>query len=282
MANHLAMAALIEPGDEVIVEQPTYEPLLATAEYFGARVRRVARRREDGYRLDPDAVRRLTTPHTRLVVLANLHNPSMALANTEALAAIGSIAEGVGARVLVDEVYLDAVFDETPLSSVHLGPTFVATGSLTKIYGLSGLRCGWILADAALARRMWRLNDLFGNIPAFPAEQLSVVAFDRLPRLHARARALLERNREVLNAFLAGHAEWLDTPLLQFGTTVCPAVRRGDADRLCGTLADRYETSVVPGRFFEMPGHIRIGIGGESAPLAEGLARLGQALEEVA
>jgi hypothetical protein len=281
MANHLAMAALIEPGDEVIVEHPTYEPLLATAEYFGAQVRRVVRRREDGYRLDPDAVRRLVTPQTRLVVLANLHNPSMALSGVDELRSIGAIAERVGARVLVDEVYLDAVFDATPPSSVHLGPAFVATGSLTKVYGLSGLRCGWILAEPALAQRMWRLNDLFGNIPAFPAEQLSVVAFDRLPQLYARARALLDRNREVLNAFLASHADRLDTPPLRYGTTVCPAVPKGDAERLCATLATRYETSVVPGHFFEMPGHIRIGIGGETDALVEGLARLGQALEEM-
>jgi hypothetical protein len=280
MANHLAMAALLEPGDEVIVEQPTYEPLLATAEYFGARVRRAVRRSQDGFRLDPDAVGRLVTPRTRLIVLANLHNPSMALADTASLEAIGALAERAGARVLVDEVYLDAVFDETPRSSVHLGPAFVATGSLTKVYGLSGLRCGWILADAALAHRIWRLNDLFGNIPSHPAELLSVVAFDQLPRLLARARALLEPNRELLNAFLAAHADALDTPPLRFGTTVCPAVRGRDVDRLCAVLRERYETSVVPGRFFEMPGHIRIGIGGDGHALAAGLDRLGRALED--
>ena len=282
MANHLAMAALVEPGDEVIVEQPTYEPLLATAEYLGARVRRAPRRPEQEYRVDPDEWRQLITPRTRLVVLANLHNPSSVLLDTATLRAIGDLAERADAHVLVDEVYLDAVFDDTPASAVHLGPRFVATGSLTKIYGLSGLRCGWILAEPPLARRMWRLGDLFCNVSAHPAQCLSVVAFDHLPRILARARALLERNRDILNEFLTAHAASLDTSPLRFGTTVCPAVRAGDADRLCALLAERYDTSVVPGRFFELPGHVRIGIGGDSDALAEGLSRLGHALDDLA
>ena len=78
---------------------------------------------------------------------------------------IGGLARSVGARVLVDEVYLDAVYTNTPKPSYHLGPEFVVTSSLTKVYGLSGLRCGWILAAPDLARAMWRLNDLFASIP---------------------------------------------------------------------------------------------------------------------
>jgi histidinol-phosphate/aromatic aminotransferase/cobyric acid decarboxylase-like protein len=79
---------------------------------------------------------------------------------------------------------------------------FIATSSLTKVYGLSGLRCGWILAAPDLARRMWLLNDLFAATGAHPAERLSVAAFDHLEQFRERARALLTANRQLLDAFL--------------------------------------------------------------------------------
>ena len=113
----------------------------------------------------------------------------------DVLAPIGEAAARVGARVIVDEVYLDTVFDDAPGSSVHLGPAFVATSSLTKVYGLSALRCGWIIADDDLARRIWRVNDLYGNVQPFPMDLLASAAFDRLPALRARSRALLDANR---------------------------------------------------------------------------------------
>ena len=104
---------------------------------------------------------------------------------------IGEMAQRVGARVLVDEVYLEMLFDSAPPSAFSLGDTFVVTSSLTKTYGLSGLRCGWILAAPELARRIWRLNDLFAATAAHPAERMSVMAFDHLGQFRERARALL-------------------------------------------------------------------------------------------
>src|SRR5215471_9887795 len=146
MANHLAMAALLEHGNEVLIEEPTYEPILATAEYFGAKIRRFGRPFENEFRIDVDQVARNITPQTRLIILTNLHNPSSVLIDVETLKGIGALARDVGARVLVDEVYLEAIFNSRPRSSFHLGAEFVVTTSLTKGYGLSGLRCGWILA----------------------------------------------------------------------------------------------------------------------------------------
>jgi aspartate/methionine/tyrosine aminotransferase len=115
------------------------------------------------------------------------------LTSDDVLREIGDLARSVGARVLVDEVYLDAVYENTPRTSYHLGREFVVTNSLTKVYGLSGLRCGWIVAEPDLARRMWRLNDLFGSIPAHPAERLSVIALENLDRIRERARRIRRR-----------------------------------------------------------------------------------------
>src|SRR6059058_1640041 len=148
MANHLAMAVLLEHGDEVLIEKPTYDPLLAIAEYLGATIKRFPRRFGDGFEIDIVELEKQITPGTRLIVLTNLHNPSSELVEEVTLRRIGELARDVGARVLVDEVYLEAIFANSPPPAVSLGPEFVVTSSLTKGYGLSGLRCGWIFADA--------------------------------------------------------------------------------------------------------------------------------------
>lgn len=280
MANHLAMAALLEPGDEVLIEQPTYEPLLTVAEYLGAKVRRFPRRFEDGFQIDPREIERHMTPHTRLIVITNLHNPSGARTPDAKLRLAGEIAQSRGAQVLVDEVYLDACFDPNARSAFHLGPNFIVTSSLTKAFGLSGLRCGWIVAAAPLAEQMWRLNDLHGVIPAYVAELLSVIAFDHLAEIADYARKRLETNRPLLQHFLDSRKDLLAIRA-DAGTISFPNVVAGRVDAFCQLLREKYDTSVVPGRFFEMPDHFRIGIGGETEMLAEGLKRVGQALDEM-
>jgi aspartate/methionine/tyrosine aminotransferase len=279
MADHLAMAGVIEAGDEVLIEQPAYDPLVAAAEYFGAAIRRFPRSFENQFAVEPREVERTITPRTRLVVLTNLHNPSGARVPEAILQEIGEIARSRGARVLVNEVYLDMVFDEAPRSAIHLGEHFLVTSSLTKTYGLSGLRCGWILAASQLAERMWRLKDLFEGIPAHIAERLSVVALDHLPQIAARAKALLDRNRLLLDRFFDSRPD-LQVVRPAAGTIAFPRLLRGSADDFCRLLHEKYETSVVPGRFFEMPNHFRIGIGGNTEILAAGLERIGAALEE--
>ena len=153
MANHLAMAAIIEPGDEVLIEHPAYGPILDIAQYLQANVKRFRRVKENGWAIDPAEVRRCITPKTRLIVITNLHNPTSAFTPEPVLREIGDIARSVGALVLVDEVYLDAVYENTPRTSFHLGPEFVVTSSLTKAYGLSGLRCGWFWHNLILRGR---------------------------------------------------------------------------------------------------------------------------------
>jgi len=279
MANHLVMAALLQPGDEVLIEQPTYELLLSTARYFGADVKRFARPFAHNWRIDTAEIERQISTRTRLVVLTNLHNPTSGDVNEETLQAIGELARSVGARVLVDEVYLDALFEQTPRSAFHLGAEFISTNSLTKVYGLSGLRCGWVLAEPELAARLWRLNDLFGVIAAHPAERLSCIALAQLPRIAAHARSLLDANRAVFNSFLAARAD-LACPPSAYGTVVFPRWHGGDVAPLCTLLRDKYETTVVPGHFFDAPTHIRIGLGSDTATLIAGLERLSAALDE--
>jgi aspartate/methionine/tyrosine aminotransferase len=280
MANHLAMAALLEHGDEVLIEQPTYDPLLAIADYLGAKIKRFPRRFEGGFKIDIVELEKQITPRARVIVLTNLHNPSSELVEEATLRKIGELARDVGARVLVDEVYLEAMFEDSPPSAVLLGPEFVATSSLTKGYGLSGLRCGWILAEPEVATKIQRLDDIFAASAPNVMERLSVSALNQLPKIAARAKTMLETNRRTLADFFTTRDD-VDVVPTEFGTTSFPRLRNADVDQLYGLLIEKYETAVVPGRFFESPNHIRIGLCCQPDNFREGVARLGKALDEL-
>jgi aspartate/methionine/tyrosine aminotransferase len=280
LANHLAMAAVVNPGDEVLIEEPTYEPLLALARYLGANIRRFPRRFEAGFAIQPSEIEKNMSVLTRLIVITNHHNPSGVLTDEKSLREVGDLAQRVNARVLVDEVYLESMFDQRPPTALQLGPQFMTTSSLTKAFGLSGLRCGWIVAEPGLAREIWLLNDLFGVNAAHPAERLSVRAFAQLEKISTKARSRLETNRALLNRFLDTRDD-LETVRTDSGTTMFPRLRQGTSESLCRLLREKYETSIVPGSYFEMPAHFRVGLGGASEILREGLERLGKALDEL-
>lgn len=277
MANHLAMAAIIEPGDEVLVEHPAYGPILDVARYLEANVKRFPRAEENGWMVDPEEIRRVVTSKTRLIMITNLHNPTSVLTPDSVLREICDIARGVGALVLVDEVYLDAVYEGAPRTSFHLGPEFVVTSSLTKVYGVSGLRCGWILARPELAWKMRRLNDLYSATPVHPGELLSVAAFKHLDLLRKRARRVVEADRKLLRDFV-GQQTGLSAVWTDWGTTSFMRLRNGNADFFLERLRSEFDTSAVPGRFFEMPDHFRIGMGVNTEMFAEGLSRIARAL----
>ncbi len=285
-ANHLVMAALLSPGDHLLIEHPVYEPMVALARQVGAEVDFFTRRAETGFGVDPEEVERKVTPRTRLIAITDLHNPSSARLDEPTLAALAGVARRAGARLLVDEVYLEMAWVEGDrsrpgvASAFHLGPEVVATSSLTKAYGLSGLRCGWVLAEPSLVCRMWELADLFVGTPAHPAELLSVLALARLGKIADRAQEILVANRALVGTFLDGRDD-LEIARPRFGSVLFPRWAGGDVEPLCRLLREKHETAVVPGRFFGAPEHFRFGIGGSTEVLRAGLERLGAALDEL-
>jgi hypothetical protein len=124
---------------------------------------------------------------------------------------------------------------------------------------------------------MRRLNDLYAVVPPHIAERLSVIAFDKLGALRARAALMLDENRAAYRQVLGEHPR-LDQVVFDQGTTVFPRLSRGGGEDFCALLKSRFETSVVPGRFFGRPDHFRVGLGGDPAMTRSGLERLASAL----
>jgi len=279
-ANFLVYAALLRAGDEVVVEEPVYDPLLGMARLLGARLRRFRRVFEEGFRVDPDRVAAALTPRTRLVVLTNLHNPTGVLTSEEVLEEVGARAEAVGARVLVDEVYLETAHGRKSSPAATLSETFISTNSLTKAYGLAGIRAGWAVAEPKLAESLRRVRDVVDGNGSFPSELLAYLAFRQLDALRERARGILEPNLDLLRGFVDSRDELEWVPPAG-GSVGFPRIRdRDDTSEFVETLRKRHQTGVVPGRFFEAPAHVRIALGGQREALEEGLRRLGRALEE--
>jgi aspartate/methionine/tyrosine aminotransferase len=280
MANHLALAAATEPGDVILVEQPTYELLLSAAQYLGLSIKRFARSPAARFQPDLDELERNLTTKTKLVVITNLHNPSGVLMANEVVKTIGDLAGKVGARVVVDEVYLEMFYDARPPTAFRIDPDrFIVTSSLTKAYGLSGLRCGWVFAAKDLVERMWAINDLYSATPVFPAEQMSVVAFQNLDRIGREMKQTLDANRKLLMDLYASRRD-LDVVQPEHGTVSFPRLISGSVKQLLDLLRKEFETSVVPGTFFESPQHFRIGIGGETAEVRAALQQLGRGLDQ--
>jgi hypothetical protein len=276
-ANFLACAALLEPGDEALIERPAYDPLIAAVRMVGARPRFFERRVEEDFALDPERIAAALTPSTRLVIVSNPHNPSGVLASQGRIDSLARLAERAGVPILVDEVYLDTVFDRAPRPAATSSPLLISSNSLTKAYGLSALRCGWTLASRDITRRIRRARDVVDVSGPIPAERLSVVAFLHLRMLRERARGLIEANRALFHGFLRGQGELLCAA--PAATIAFPRFRDGrDAGPFVERLFAEEGVAVVPGAFFGHPAHFRVSLGAATNAVAAGLEAISRHL----
>jgi aspartate/methionine/tyrosine aminotransferase len=282
-ANFVAVAAVVASGDDVLIERPGYDPLIGACLLMGARVRRFDRRFENRFQIDMDEVRKQITPRTRLIVATTPHNPSGTLLERAALVELGQIAASAGAFALVDEVYLDVaalVRDQhgPALSAAQIDGPFIVTNSLTKSYGLAGLRAGWAVASPAVAARLRRTRDVIDNAGAAPADRLAALAISERARLATRSRSLLAANLTLARAFFASqaHLELAEPP----GASVTFPRLRGhdDAEPVVRALLEQHGVAVAPGRFFDAPAHVRVSLAGRTEELEAGLEKIGRVL----
>ena len=285
LANWVACAAALDgaaPDAEVIVERPTYEPLLRIPETMGCAIRRLDRWFEEGWRIDPGRFASLVTPRTRLAIVTNLHNPSGARIDPGVLGEMARVLDRVGAYLLVDEVYLECLSGaRRGESSVHAGPNVIATSSLTKAYGLDGLRAGWILGPRRLIARAGTIHDLLGVNGVAPGDRMTLAALRNMAAIRRRSRSILGPNLERVKRFLARETR-LSAHLPPGGNVLFARLPAGlDSGRFARHLVRRYGTLVVPGRFFESPRFIRMSFGCSPAALARGLKALSRTLDDL-
>jgi hypothetical protein len=284
----LACAALLSPGDDVLVEDPAYEPLVRIPESLGARVRTFRREAAAGYALDAGAVGRAMTPATRLVVVSNLHNPTGVRAPDDDLRAVARVAQANGAHLLVDEVYapFDALVDDRGVfagSARKLGANVVTASSLTKCFGLGPERIGWLLGPPDVIERA--SHALVGSAGLLPRShaRVGLAAFAELPALAERSRGLLAGKRARVAAWVAARGLTWSAPAEGLFGLVTFADPRDLTPRLeaagGATAPEADRVLVAPGAFFGVPNAFRLAWALPAADLDEALSRLGRLLD---
>jgi aspartate/methionine/tyrosine aminotransferase len=278
-ANFIAAATLLSAGDEVLIERPAYDPLIGACRLMGATVRRFERSLENGFGIDASEVRRLVTPATRLIVVTTPHNPSGVSVPLDVLEELASIAAACGAHVLVDEVYLDGAClvrgDRTgSRSAARLAGPVIVTSSLTKSYGLAGLKSGWAIAPPDTAERMRRARDVIDNASSGPSDRLAALAWSLHPRIAERARRILANNVGLAREFFVQHPEFVLAEPPSCSVVFPRLAGVSDSAFFVQTVLDD-GVAVAPGSFFESPAHFRISIAGRTDHLEQGLRALG-------
>ncbi|MBB4155570.1 aspartate/methionine/tyrosine aminotransferase [Sphingomonas jinjuensis] len=273
--------ALVTPGERILVETPGFDLFSRIGDLHGIAVDRFVRAAPD-FALDVDAIAAALTPTTRLVVLSNLHNPSGAPCAHEAMVALARLAEARGVLVLVDEVYGDYADAATrPVPAMRLSPNIITISSLTKIYGLSSLRCGWIVGDAGVLAPVRTLVDRFEFGISNLAHAAAALVFDEQQLFDAWSRDCVAAARPIAEAALD---EWRAAQLIEgelptFGCIVFPRlIGIDDTLAFADWLAKRCGVVVAPGEYFGAPGHVRIGFARPPADLAYALDGLGEGL----
>lgn len=279
----VAYATLLSPGDELLVEDPSYEPLWRAAEASGVGTSRFERRAEDGFAIDPEHVAASMTDRTKVVAVTNLHNPTGVRTTDEVLRELARTVGARGAHLLVDEVY--APFDGLVGASGvwgktarHLGDNVIVASSLTKCFGAGDQRVGWVLAPrAVIARAEDALVGSLGHLPVEHAN-MGVHVFRHLPALAERARASLEGKREIVARWVLARADlhWSRPTSGLFGFAWRPGA--GDLTARIERGASDLGVLVGAGAFFGMPEGFRLAWSLPREDLATALEKLEELL----
>ncbi|HSR41390.1 MAG TPA: aminotransferase class I/II-fold pyridoxal phosphate-dependent enzyme, partial [Longimicrobiales bacterium] len=284
-ANFAAFWQLVEPGAPVAVMLPNYMQVPGLVENFGARALPFHLREEEGWQPDLGELEAALEAGATFVLVTNPNNPTGAVLTPESMEGIVDAAERHGAWILADEVYQGAeVAGKTTPSFWGRSERVLVTNSLSKAYGLPGLRLGWVVGPDDAVARLWGRTDYTTIAPATLSDALARIALE--PGTRAR---ILERTRGIVRRNLGVVAEWASRRegLVSYRPPDAGAIcyLRYDAPVESGgfaeTLRSEKDVLVVPGDHFGMDRYLRIGFGPPEEELREALSRIAEAFDEV-
>lgn len=282
-AIFLAMNALLRPGDEVVVLAPVYPGLRDVAVGMGCRVREWTLRAEDGWRPDMRELRALVTDRTRMVVANFPHNPTGTSLTRDEQDELLEVVSDAGTWLLWDGAFADLTYDTEPLPDPVLQyARTISLGTLSKAYGLPGLRVGWCLGDPDVLDGMGKVRD-YTTLHLSPlVELIAERVVDAADRVLAQKRAIARRNRATVQAWMAEQEGLISWTLPAGGVCGFPRLEVPEVEAFCHHLAREHRVMLVPGTCFGTPGHARLGFGGPAEALELGLGRLAGALRTAA
>ena len=284
-ANYLVFNTLLDPGDHVVVVYPAYQQLYAVAEAIGCDLSRWELKAENDFRYDLAELKRLIRPDTKMIVVNTPHNPTGSLLSAEELSEVYDLAGSVGAWLLSDEAYrwLDLP-GQPPMAPPirNKGGHGISVGTMSKPFGLPGLRIGWIAAPADVAAASWASRDYVSLSPARLSDALAMIAIQRRDAIVIRNQAIAAENLAVATDWFADHADlvsWVPPragllALLKYNLAI-------PSQQLSDRLAGEYSVMLAPGSTFGYEGYLRIGIGQRPDLFREGLNRTAACLQDL-
>jgi aspartate/methionine/tyrosine aminotransferase len=279
----IAYHGLVGPGDHVVVESPCYGSAVELARSTGADVSLWERRYEDGWAHDLEELERLVGPRTKLIYINSPHNPTGTQMSRATFDRVIELARGQGAALFSDEVYRllehDGA-DRLPAVS-DLYERGISLNTVSKSYGLPGLRIGWVVCrDRQLLDRMREIKLYTTICSSAPSELLVALALRHSEEIVQRSRHLLEGNLPLLEAFLGRRAETFEWVAPSAGPIGFPLVRGvEDVTAWCERIATEAGVLLLPGSVYGQPVHVRMGYG--RARIAEAIERLETYLERL-
>jgi len=285
-ANYVTTRALLSAGDEIAFMLPNYMQIWGIARNHGLRVNEFRLREERGWALDLDELERAVTPATRAISVCNPNNPTGHVLSAAEMDAVVRAAERVGAWILADEVYAgtERLTDETTPSFYGRYDRVLAMGSLSKAYGLPGLRIGWVAGPPKTLDEIWARHEYVTISATMLSNRLAALALSPQvrPRLIRRAREFVRGGYSVLQGWLDRHGETFRLVPPQAAAIAFPRyeLEIGSSD-LAERLRREKGVLLVPGEHFGMDRFLRINFGLPEERLVPALDRVRELLDEL-
>ena len=280
-ANFLVFLSLLNHNDEILVENPVYSPLQLTPKMLDMKVNYFKRPYETKFQLDIKSLEEGITEKTKLIVLTNLHNPSGVYTKRKDLIKIARIAQDKNIYILIDEIFLDGCFFD--YNTAYGLPNVVITSSVTKIYGLGGLRCGWMVAPKDIALKCNEAknhtNTAISDVSLLMILHVFKDAYDQLKN---RFVTSAKTNEEIVARWINSNSHLLEYVTPSGGIIRFPKYHSDISSvDLCKTLLINYNILLCPGQLFHCDGHFRLSYNIKKQTLQEGLEVLAKGLEEI-
>ena len=286
-ANLISLQTLMEPGDEMAVMTPNYLQVWGAAQNLGMAVTTFDLSPDRGWALDVDSLNRAVTDHTKVVAVCNPNNPTGHIMSSAEMDAVVAAADRVGAWLLADEVYggAERLTDEQTPSFWGSYDKVFANNSLSKAYGLPGLRVGWIVGPPDKVDEAWARHEYTTISVATVSNQLAAIALspEVRPKLLQRTREYIRTGYPIFEAWMQGHGELFSIVPPDAAAIAFPRYRLGvNSTTLVERMIKEKSALVAPGDHFNVDRHLRISFGLPADYLRGGLERIHQLFADIA
>ncbi len=283
-ALFIVATSLLEKNDHIIVAKTNYATNIETPRAIGAKVSMLHLQFENNFQLNTDELESMIAPNTKLVSLTYPHNPTGVMIDEATLHRLVNIAEKKGVYLLLDETYREMSFDKPLPVAATLSPRVISVSSMSKSYGLPGIRIGWLITrDKQLMETFLAAKEQIFITNSVVDEEIAHQFLLRKNSLFPRIKNTIDENFKIVKQFMNGQdkLEWVEPG----GGCVCfPRIKGTNVDttKFYDILLNKYATYVGPGHWFEENDrHMRIGFGWETkAKLKKGLDNILNAIQE--